>query len=130
MSRAMAVSSASTRCSFIPPRASIGRLPLPLEVSDDDFVVDVLENRLVRTAAEVLLRVPRLPRTVRTRLMRIGALMEDVSILSEPRSVKAPQITRLNERYSAALALAELILHGTSLTPSAATWRPPRSPST
>jgi 5-methylcytosine-specific restriction enzyme subunit McrC len=103
------------RVRFADQLARVPGMALPLEVSYDDFVVDIPENRLVRTAAEVLLRVPRLPPAVRTRLMRIRALLEDVAIITDPRSAKAPPITRLNERYGAALALAELILHATSL---------------
>ena len=103
------------RVRFADQLARVPGMALPLEVSYDDFVVDILENRLVRTAAEVLLRLPRLPPRVRTRLMRIRALLEDVAILTNPRSAQAPPITRLNERYSAALALAELILRATSL---------------
>src|SRR4029453_2772974 len=79
------------------------------------FLVDILENRLLRTAADVLLRIPLLPALVRTRLIRIRALLEDVSVLADPRGAKAPPITRLNERYLAPMALAELILHSTSL---------------
>jgi 5-methylcytosine-specific restriction enzyme subunit McrC len=103
------------RVRFADQLARVPGMALPLEVSYDDFVVDILENRLLRTAAEVLLRVLRLPGNVRTRLMRIRALLEDVTIVTDPRNAKAPLITRLNERYSAALALAELILRATSL---------------
>ncbi|MGH2920955.1 MAG: McrC family protein, partial [Gaiellaceae bacterium] len=103
------------RVRFADQLARVPGLPLPLEVSYDDFIVDILENRLLRTAAEVLLRVPRLPPVVRTRLMRIRALLEDVGIIGDPRGAESPPITRLNERYSAALSLAELILGATSL---------------
>jgi 5-methylcytosine-specific restriction enzyme subunit McrC len=103
------------RVRFADQLARVPGLPLPLEVSYDDFVVDIIENRLLRTAAEVLLRVQRLPRGVRTRLMRIRALLEDVEVIGDARRAKAPPSTRLNERYSAALSLAELILGATSL---------------
>jgi 5-methylcytosine-specific restriction enzyme subunit McrC len=103
------------RVRFADQLARVPGMSLPLEVSYDDFVVDIPENRFLRTAAEVLLRVPRLPPRVRTRLIGIRALLEDVAILIDPRSAKAPPITRLNERYGASLGLAELILHATSL---------------
>jgi 5-methylcytosine-specific restriction enzyme subunit McrC len=103
------------RVRFADQLARAPGLTLPLEVVYDDFLVDILENRLLRTAAEVLLRIPLLPALVRTRLIRIRALLEDVSVLADPAGAKAPPITRLNDRYSAPMALAELILHSTSL---------------
>jgi 5-methylcytosine-specific restriction enzyme subunit McrC len=48
-------------------------------------------------------------------LLQTRALLEDVAVLSDPRGVKAPEITRLNARYSASLSLAELVLQSTSL---------------
>lgn len=92
-------------------------LPLPLEVAYDDFTTDILENRMIRTATEVLLRLPRLPIQARRRLVPIRALLEDVGFVSDPRSVAIPSITRLNERYAPALILAKLVLRSTSLAP-------------
>ena len=92
-------------------------LPLPLEVAYDDFTADILENRLIRTATEVLLQLPRLPVQARRRLAPIRALLEDVALLADRASAKTPPITRLNERYEPALVLAELILRSTSLSP-------------
>lgn len=95
--------------------ARVPGAPLPLEVAYDDFAIDVLENRMVKAAAEVLLRMRRLPRRARSRLLRIRALLEDVELLSNSRETTTPPITRLNERYESALRLAELILRSTSL---------------
>jgi len=90
--------------------------PIPLEIVYDNFTPDVAENRLVRGAAELLLRMPLLPFRVRRRLLRIRATLEDVAPPSPSTSVRAPGITRLNVRYQSALALAELILRGTSIS--------------
>lgn len=95
--------------------ARIPGLPLPLEVAYDDFAIDILENRMLKTAAEVLLRIQRIPPKARTRLLRIRSLLEDVAFLWHPRETQAPPITRLNERYEGSLKLAELILRSTSL---------------
>jgi 5-methylcytosine-specific restriction enzyme subunit McrC len=90
--------------------------PIPLEIAYDDFTADVAENRLVRGAGELLLRMPMLPFRVRRRLLRIRATLEDVEPAPPTASVRAPAITRLNARYRAALALAELILRGSSIS--------------
>ena len=91
-------------------------LPIPLELTYDDHLLDIPENRLIRGAAELLLRMQQIPKSVRLRLLRVRATLEDVD--PEPPSplVRAPEATRLNQRYAGALALAELILRGTSIT--------------
>ena len=52
--------------------------------------------------------------------MRIRAFLEDVALIPERRDAVAPSITRLNERYESALALAELVLRATFLSPQRA----------
>ena len=91
--------------------AATGRgMPIPVEVGYDDFTEDVLENRMLKTAALLVSRLPRLPPIARRRLHRIRALLEGVQPLQPWRNVEAPPPTRLNQRYTPALALAELIL--------------------
>lgn len=92
-----------------------GGLPLPLEISYDDFTEDVLENRMLRTAASLVLRLPRIPDAARRRLLHLRSVLAEVSELPIGRPVDAPAITRLNERYVPALALAELILASASV---------------
>ena len=89
-------------------------LPLPLEITYDDYTIDIPENRVLRGAAELLLRVRRVPEPARKRLLRIRATLEDVEPASGP--TEAPEITRLNESYAPALRLAELILTSASIT--------------
>jgi 5-methylcytosine-specific restriction enzyme subunit McrC len=91
-------------------------LPIPLEVTYDDHVVDVPENRLIRGAAELLLCLTGVPQSVRRRLLRVRATLEEVEPVRPSPMVRAPEITRLNERYAGALAMAELILRGTSIS--------------
>jgi len=93
-------------------------LAIPLELTYDDHIADVPENRLIRGATELLLRMPQIPKPVRLRLLRVRATLEEVEPARPLPSVRAPEITRLNARYAGALALAELILRGTSLTTS------------
>lgn len=98
-----------------------GGLPLPLEVSYDDFTEDVLENRMLRTAASLVLRLPRLPEQARRKLLRLRSVLAEVSELPIGQPVETPAITRLNERYAPALALAELILSSVSVGSGAGT---------
>ena len=94
-------------------------LPLPLEVTYDDFTPDILENRLVLAAADTLLRLPRIPLVARRRLLRARAQLDNVSSLAVSVPVRAPEPTRLNRRYANALALAELVLNARSTHPTA-----------
>jgi 5-methylcytosine-specific restriction enzyme subunit McrC len=82
----------------------------------DDHTADAPENGPVRGAAELLLRMPEIPKPARLRLLRVRATLEEVGPARPSPSVRAPEVTRLNARYAGALALAELILRGTSLT--------------
>lgn len=93
-------------------------LPIPLELTYDDHIGDIPENRLVRGAAELLLRTPQIPKSVRLRLLRVRATVEEVEPERPSPLVRVPEITRLNSRYAGALALAALILRGTSITTS------------
>ena len=95
--------------------ARLPGLPLPVEVSFDEFTPDVIENRLLRTAAETLLAFPRIPSKSRSRLMRLRAVLENVTVIPDRRSAQIPPITRLNKRYEPALVLAKLVLDGVSL---------------
>jgi 5-methylcytosine-specific restriction enzyme subunit McrC len=90
-------------------------LPLPLEISYDDYQLDVVENQLLRTAADFLLRFPMIPPAARKRLRKIRATLIDVSRLRIPYRADLPEITRLNERYEVALVLASLILRRASI---------------
>lgn len=90
-------------------------LPLPVEVSFDDYTENVLENQILKTAALVLLRLPRLPALARKRLLKLRASMDTVDVVQRPREVKKPLPTRTNTRYTPALVLGELVLHASSI---------------
>lgn len=90
-------------------------LPLPIEVSYDDYIEDIIENRMLKSATLALLRLPRLPMLARKRLLKLRGLLDDVSVIDRPREAKMPMLTRLNERYGPSLRLAELILHASSI---------------
>lgn len=90
-------------------------LPLPVEVSYDDYTANIIENQIIKTATVTLLRLPRIPSMARRRLLRLRALLDEIDVLPRPREAQAPPLTRLNERYRPALRLAELILRASSI---------------
>jgi len=93
-------------------------LPIPLEITYDDFTVDIAENRFIRAATEFLLRLRRLPTPTRNRLRRVRALLAEVEPWVSPNQVEPP-ITRLNQRYGPALRLAGLIVRHRSISTDA-----------
>jgi 5-methylcytosine-specific restriction enzyme subunit McrC len=96
--------------------ARSGSFPLPVDVAYDEYTADILENRLLTTAATLLLRLPRVPALSRQRLAHTRTLLDGVSLIDRPREAVAPPITRLNERYRPSLRLAELILRASSIS--------------
>ena len=88
---------------------------LPLEVSYDDYTVDIAENQILQAATLRLLRLPGVPATTRHGLRRLSALLADVTPL--PRGVRPPVTVadRLTRRYQPSLRLAQLVLAGRSI---------------
>lgn len=87
---------------------------LPLEVTYDDFTVDVPENQILLAATTRLLRMPGISKSVRYSLQRVRLQMTGVSALQRGAMVPTWVPSRLNVRYQAPLHLAELILAGDS----------------
>src|SRR5690625_1059803 len=90
-------------------------LPLPIEVSYDEFTHDIPENQILRTALRRMLAVPRLrAETVRS-LTHLDGKLDGVTVLRAGDDLPDWRQTRLNTRYQPALKLAELILQSTSV---------------
>lgn len=88
----------------------------PIACTFDEFTEDIVENRVLRAAVRVALRVPHLRPGERQRLMQILVKLEGVSEETpHPDAVDQIHITRLNEYYLPALRLAQLILTNLSL---------------
>lgn len=87
---------------------------LPLEVSYDDFTVDVAENRILRAAIRLMMQVPRLPHEVRWKLAHLDSRLDGVSELRVGVPIPPWTESRLNEHYVPALRLAEIILRNMS----------------
>jgi 5-methylcytosine-specific restriction enzyme subunit McrC len=93
-------------------RAGLG---VPLEVRYDEYDVDIGENRLLRAAAERLLRVPRLPTTAVRRLRHVVSRLADVQRLVPGQPLPTTSRSRLNARYQPALALARMVMRSRSV---------------
>lgn len=82
-------------------------LPMPVEVVYDEFTTDILENRLLRSAVDVLGRLRLRHHTSRHALALLRQQLNGVgSLIVEHREVPEPVWTRLNERYRPAVSLA------------------------
>lgn len=96
-------------------RARTG-LPMPVELVYDEFTPDILENRLLRSAVDVLGRLRLRHQSSRRALARLHQQLNGVaSLLVDSREVPEPVWTRLNERYRPAVSLARLIVTTTGL---------------
>ena len=90
-------------------------LPLPVEVTYDDFTEDIEENRLLKTAIGLLWQMPIGSRESRRDLGSLRPAFTSVSFGSyRPGMVPSVNYTRLNQRYRPAVELARLII-GSSL---------------
>lgn len=86
---------------------------LPLEVTYDEFTVDVAENQLLLAAVAVLLRMPTVSPGSRRVLQRLRLKLSDVTHVERGHAPTWVP-SRLNARYHRALHLADLILAGDS----------------
>ncbi|MFE7747913.1 McrC family protein [Streptomyces sp. NPDC057428] len=94
-------------------RRHFGRTP-PVEIAYDAYTADTAENRILRAAAERLLRLPGVPGPVRRRLAHQRVRLTDARPLIRGQQLPRWQPSRLNSRYQPALRLAEAVLRGTS----------------
>lgn len=85
-------------------------LMVPLEVSYDEFTVDIAENRILRTALRRLQAVPGLAADARRQLAHLDGRLDGVGIVRPGEPIPSWLPTRLNERYQPALRLAEVVL--------------------
>ncbi|HEY5847735.1 MAG TPA: restriction endonuclease [Microlunatus sp.] len=85
-------------------------LPVPIEVTVDEWTADIIENRRIRAAARRLIAVPELPRLTRTRLQRLDHALAEVWCAPRGVPLAGWQPTRLNQRLHRLLLLADLVL--------------------
>jgi 5-methylcytosine-specific restriction enzyme subunit McrC len=90
-------------------------LPIPVEVTYDDYTTDVIENQLLAGAGRVLLRLPGVPALLRSRLRRLEFQLVDVKPTRPNPNPPDVTWTRLNERYRTSITLARLILRSCAM---------------
>lgn len=86
----------------------------PTEIAYDEYVTDVAENRILRTALRRMRAVPRLRPDVAARLSHLDNRLDGVAVLRRGAPLPTWRPTRLNARYVPALRLAELVLRNTA----------------
>lgn len=91
----------------------------PLEVTVDEWTLDTVENRLIRSAALALLALPGLVPEVEADLRRVDRMLADAVPLVPGAAMPAWQPSRLNARLHALLGLAELTLRHISVESTA-----------
>lgn len=82
----------------------------PLEVTVDEWTADTDENRRIRAAARLLLRLPGVPDRVRGRLQHVDRLLADVWLAPAGHPLEPWHPTRLNTRLQGLLRLADVVL--------------------
>jgi 5-methylcytosine-specific restriction enzyme subunit McrC len=77
----------------------------------DEYTADVLENRYLKRAVRVILRVPGVGEDTRRLLRNCLSRFEDVTdVWVRPESLDEVRFTRLNAHYEAPMRLARLVL--------------------
>ena len=86
--------------------------PVPVEVQYDEFTDDIMANRLVKAAAQLLGRMCLHDRRSRDGLRWMAARLANVtSVELSPHDVPDIVFDRLNEHYREIVSLSRLILH-------------------
>jgi 5-methylcytosine-specific restriction enzyme subunit McrC len=89
---------------------------IPVACRYDDYTPDIVENRYLRHAVRLALRVPQVPAEDRRRMMQQLVALEDVTdVALRADDLDRIGITRLNAHYEPALRLARLLLENLTL---------------
>jgi len=89
-------------------------IPVPIEVSYDEFTEDIELNRILRAAVARVARLPLRRHEHRGGLRAVDTALERVSVVEYDRAPRVPPFTRLNEHYRGAVELACVILDGST----------------
>ena len=99
-------------------------IPIPIEVTYDEFTEDIPENQLIKAAISRLLQNTIRSKPLRRELRRYLLALDNVSLISfNPQSLPTIKISRLNERYEHALEISKLILRSSSFNDSSGKLR-------
>lgn len=86
----------------------------PTEITYDEYMTDIAENQILRTALRRMRAVPRLRPGASARLSHLDNRLDGVAVLRRGAPLPGWRPTRLNARYVPALRLAELVIRSTS----------------
>ena len=89
-------------------------IPVPVELTYDDYTEDVPENRILKAAVRALMRIEQLPRRIIRELGPMMSLFSEVSDLRAGGPIVLPAATRLNPHYQPALRLSKWVIEATS----------------
>lgn len=89
-------------------------MPLPAELQYDEFTANIVENRMIRSAARRMLGLGGIPQRVRSGLLETDRILGEAELLTRGDQIPVVHFSRKNERFRAALGLARLILTGGS----------------
>ncbi len=90
-------------------------IPLPIEVTYDEFTEDIEENRLLKSALHRLSRLPVRFERSRRDVNGLSPAFNTVELGSYRRGAPEVRYTRLNSHYRPAVELARLIIDNSSL---------------
>ena len=90
-------------------------IPVPIEVTYDEFTEDIEENRLIKTALHRLSRLPVRSEQSRRDVNALRPAFNTIGLGMYRRGVPEVQYTRLNSHYRPAVELARLIIQNSSL---------------
>lgn len=85
-------------------------LPVPLEVTLDEWTLDTDDNRRLRAANAALLALPDVPRATRQGLLRLDRILSEVRLPPRGAGLAPWVATRLNARLHRLLHLADVVL--------------------
>ncbi|MGP6170372.1 McrC family protein [Microbacterium sp. A204] len=89
-------------------------IPVPVELTFDDYSEDVAENRILKAALRALIRHEQLAPEITEKLGPLLGLFSEVSDLRPNRRLTLPSVSRLNAHYQPALRISSWILEATS----------------
>ena len=83
---------------------------LPIELTVEEFTVDIVENQILRHTVRLLLTLPRVSNDVRRRLLHLESRLSDASLVRPGTGLPTWHPSRLNQRYHSALRFAEMVV--------------------
>lgn len=99
----------------LPAQRHLAGLPLPIECRFDEYTADIPLNRILRSAAMRLLRLPGVTITTRQALQQQSARLEEAGAVGSADLRSDTTFTRLNEHLRPAERLGRIILSGSSI---------------